>query len=392
MAASWVNVGCSANVDAFVAGAEATRTALSADDPKLLVVFYAITHDPRQVLAGVRSVGDAIPLIGCPTGGEIAGTWAGDGSVVVTALGGPGIAVRTAGVDAAGGDSAALRDAGALAVAPLADLEGGEHRFVLLLTDGQGGNQQDMLRGAYGALGAAIPLVGGCGATTNIGSTVTAPLLYDDRLLPGRAVIAASIASDNPFGIGVRHGWERTGETVEVTSSVRHRVLELDNRPALDVYLERLGAPEKCWKDQGAFQRFSLLHPLGIRRPSGDEVRVVAWPDYEERSISSAADVPEDSVAWLMRGDPASLLDATDQACEEAIGGLGGRPPAGLLVFDCIGRRQAFAVAGGLTDVVRMAEHANGVPLAGFYSHGEIARTKGVTGFHNQALVVLALS
>jgi hypothetical protein len=386
-----VNVGCSANVDSFVAGADAARAALSADDAKLLVVFYAATLDPGQVLAGVRSVGDTIPLIGCPTAGEIAGDRASDGSVVVTALGGPGLTVRTAGVEDPGPESAALRDAGARAVAPLADLTGGEHRFVLLLTDGQGGNQQDMLRGAYGALGAAIPLVGGCGATTNFGASVTAPLLHDDQLLWGRAVIAASIASDNPFGIGVRHGWERTGETVEVTSSVRHRVLELDNRPALDVYLERLGAPEKCWTDQGAFQRFSLLHPLGIRRPSGDEVRVVAWPDYEQRAISSAADVPENSVAWLMRGDPESLLDAADQACQEAIAGLAGRPLAGLLAFDCIGRRQAFA-AGGLTDVVRMAKHADGAPLAGFYSHGEIARTKGVTGFHNQALVVLALS
>ncbi|GAA3387280.1 FIST signal transduction protein [Cryptosporangium minutisporangium] len=391
MAASWVNVGCSANVDSYVAGAEAARAALSADDPQLLVVFFAITHDPEQVLAGVRSVGGAVPLIGCPTSGEIAGDWAGDGSVVVTAIGGPGVTVRTAGVDAAGSASEALRDAGARAVAPLADLTGGEHRFVLLLTDGQGGNQQDMLRGAYGALGAGVPLVGGCGATTNIGSTITAPLLHDDRMLWGRAVVAASIASDNPFGIGVRHGWERTGEAVEVTSSIRNRVLELDNRPALDVYLERLGAPAACWTDQASFQRFSLLHPLGIRRPSGDEMRVVAWPDYDQRSISSAADVPEDCVAWLMRGDPDSLLAAADQACADAIAGLSGRPLAGLLAFDCIGRRQAFA-ADGVTDVARLAAHAGGAPLAGFYSHGEIARTRGVTGFHNQALVVLALS
>jgi hypothetical protein len=30
--------------------------------------------------------------------------------------------------------------------------------------------------------------------------------------------------------------------------------------------------------------------------------------------------------------------------------------------------------------------------VAGFYSYGEIARTSGVAGFHNQTLVVLAIT
>jgi hypothetical protein len=38
-----------------------------------------------------------------------------------------------------------------------------------------------------------------------------------------------------------------------------------------------------------------------------------------------------------------------------------------------------------------VADHAGGAPVAGFYTYGEIARTSGITGFHNQTLVVLAL-
>jgi hypothetical protein len=43
-------------------------------------------------------------------------------------------------------------------------------------------------------------------------------------------------------------------------------------------------------------------------------------------------------------------------------------------------------------EVDRIADHAGGVPVAGFYTYGEIARTHGVNGFHNQTLVVLALA
>lgn len=386
MAATWMSVGCSADGDSASAGSAATRAAVTAPDPKLFVVFYAATHDPAQVLAGVRAVRDDVPLMGCPTAGEIAGEWAGDGSVTVAALGGPGLSVRVAG--ARSPDPNRFEDTGAQIVAPLTEMSGA-HRFALLLTDGQAGNQQDLLRGAYATLGAGVPIVGGSAANNTGGQFAGAPLLCDDRVLHG--AVAASIVSDNPVGIGVRHGWERTDETVTITASGRNQVLELDGRPALEEYLTRLGAPAECWDDPQAFQDFSLLHPLGLPRPSGDEIRSVTLPDYESRAILSAADLPADSVAWLMRGDVDALLDAADRACEDALSGLGGRPAVGLLAFDCVGRRGVLAPAGR-TDVTRMARHAGGASLAGFYSHGEIARTRGITGYQNQALVVLALS
>jgi len=42
-------------------------------------------------------------------------------------------------------------------------------------------------------------------------------------------------------------------------------------------------------------------------------------------------------------------------------------------------------------EISRVAEVAGGAPVAGFYTYGEIARTHGISGFHNQTLVVLAV-
>jgi hypothetical protein len=39
----------------------------------------------------------------------------------------------------------------------------------------------------------------------------------------------------------------------------------------------------------------------------------------------------------------------------------------------------------------RLAASAGGAPVAGFYTYGEIARTRGMRGFHNQTLVVLSI-
>jgi hypothetical protein len=92
-----------------------------------------------------------------------------------------------------------------------------------------------------------------------------------------------------------------------------------------------------------------------------------------------------------MEGDADSVLDATDAACGDSLAALGGRSPLGMLAFDCIARRGVLREAGVRTEIHRLAASADGAPVAGFYTYGEIARTRGMRGFHNQTLVVLSI-
>jgi hypothetical protein len=94
----------------------------------------------------------------------------------------------------------------------------------------------------------------------------------------------------------------------------------------------------------------------------------------------------------IMEGDYDSVLGATDVACEQAVAALGGRLPVGLLTFDCIARKGVLGDDGATAEVGRISNYAPGAPVAGFYTYGEIARTRGVSGFHNQTLVVVAFS
>jgi hypothetical protein len=93
----------------------------------------------------------------------------------------------------------------------------------------------------------------------------------------------------------------------------------------------------------------------------------------------------------MMEGDDASVLDATDAACGDALAALGGQAPLGFVAFDCIARRGVLGETGIQREVGRIASFAGGAPVAGFYTYGEIARTHGISGFHNQTLVVLAV-
>ncbi|MDX6697159.1 MAG: hypothetical protein QOE65_556 [Solirubrobacteraceae bacterium] len=382
----WLAVGRSGAKDGREAGTEAARDALTGPDPRLLVVFGSDTYDLDALLAGIRDVAGDVPLIGCSTAGEIATAGPSDAGVVVTALGGAGFAVSTA---VATGASSRLREAGAEVAASAAEVEDRPHRVLMLLTDGLAGDQQEIVRGAYGVLGASVPLVGGC-AGDDLKMKATHQLHGGEVLRD--AVVAATIASDAPLGIGVRHGWRRVGDPMVVTRSANNRVHLLDSQPALDVYLERLDAPGEAREDAAAFTRFALTHPLGLSRRSGeDQVRFIGEADFEDRSLGCIAEVPQGGLAWFMEGDDASVLSATDAACADALEPLNGTAPLGLFAFDCIARRGVLGDAGIQDEVDRVATSAGGAPVAGFYTYGEIARTHGVSGFHNQTLVVLAL-
>lgn len=382
----WMGVGRSRHDNARSAGAEAARLALVGDEAKLLVVFGAIAYDPAELLAGIRDVADGVPVIGCSTHGEIAPDGPGDGTVVVTAFGGAGLTVSTTAADNISGRQ---RDAGAEVAACVADLDEDQNRVLILLSDGLAREQEEILRGAYDVLGASVPLFGAASAD---GRRMTGTYQLHGNQVLGNGIVAAAIASDGPIGIGVRHGWRRVGDAMIVTRSANGRVQSLDDKPALDAYLDRLDAPADAYHDARVFNRWALTRPLGVQRRSGVEARNLSHDvDFVSRSIGGGGSISEGALTWAMEGDQESILDAHAGACRDAVEALGDQPPLGLVTLGCSGCRAVLGGDGIQRESVHIAGEAKGAPFAGFYSYGEIARTRGVNGFHNQTLVVLAL-
>lgn len=382
----WVGVGHSLDPDPRVAGAAAATEALNERSAALVIVFASDSYDLETLVAAINDSADDAPLIGCSTAGEIATSTAGHSGVVVAALGGEGFKVATS---VRRDLSRRLRGSGTEVAACLSEVADRPHKVLMVLTDGLAGDQQEIVRGIYSVAGAGVPLVGGCAGDD---MKMTSTHQFCGREVLGDAVVAAAIGSDAPFGIGVRHGWETVAEPMTVTKSSDNRVYSLDNRPALDVYLEHLDAPEDAHTDPAAFTNFAMTHPLGLQRRSDEpHVRFIAEADFEERSLVCIAEVPRGAAVWLMEGDDASVLSATDDACRDALEGLGS-PPLGFIAFDCIARRGVLGDAGIQREAQRISAHAGGAPVAGFYTYGEIARTRGISGFHNQTLVVLAVA
>ncbi len=269
-----MRVGRSAARDAQAAGEEAARLALGQDKASLLVVFSSDAYDLEQLVRTISERSGGAPLIGCSTAGEIGASGPEDASVVVTALGGEGFSIATALATSASGR---LRLASAEVAASVSQVAERPHKVLMLLSDGLSGDQQEVVRGAYSVVGAAVSLVGGCaGDDLKMKRTYQ----FHGTQVVTDAVVGAAIGSDSPMGIGVRHGWRRVGEPMLVTGSADNRVFTLDDKPAIDIYLDRLQAPAGARKDAGAFTRFAITHPLGLSRRSGEEVRFVGEANF----------------------------------------------------------------------------------------------------------------
>jgi hypothetical protein len=382
---SWVKVAASTKPGSAEALTEALRALESPAPPKLVVALVAPHFDLATIAEGLYEALPGTQVIGCTTSGEISTEGAMANALVLWALGGDAIRVATG---SGQGDDLGLRNAATEAAQCLDQLERRSNTVLMMLSDGLCGDQMEVVRGAYDVAAIDVPLVGGC-AGDNLAMKHTRQI--HGRQVLTQSVVAAAISSERPLGIGVSHGWTAASEPMLVTGSKGNILSSLEDKPALDVYLDFFNPPENVKTDQAAFADFAATHPIGIRRRDKIEMRHITGFNLQTRELITVAEVPQGALAFLAEGDFNSVLDAAAQSVQSALAALNGEEAVGLFLFDCVSRRAVFTEDRVHEETDLITSTCGNIPMAGFYTYGEICRTKGAGGFHNQTLVTLAI-
>src|SRR4051794_20806595 len=215
----WFGVGSSTDADGFTAGARATAAAVAGrPDAGLVLVFAREYMDMDALIEGVRAhAGATAKIAGCSTVEPMAASGEpADFSVSVVAFGGHGFGYEIAvGRDVAGNE----RAAGGQAASGLALLDH-PHKVLLLFVDALLDDNVEIVRGAYGTAGAAVPLVGGV-ASDNWQFARTYQFAGDSNgveILSG-TVVGVAIGSPAPGGLGGARGWRRARAPLGVSGS-----------------------------------------------------------------------------------------------------------------------------------------------------------------------------
>ncbi|MCE9603118.1 MAG: FIST C-terminal domain-containing protein [Gemmatimonadetes bacterium] len=354
----------------------------SLDGPQTLVLAFgawSLRADPTP-FADLRAAFPRSVIAGCSTAGEIAGATVHDGTVSLAVAEFDRTPLRLAHTpvaDAADSSAAGERLAGML--------QGDDLRAVFILSHGVNVNGTELVHSLAGNLAASVQISGGlAGDDAKFENTW---VIVDG--VPKSGVIAAVgfYGEAITVGVGVDGGWNDFGPDRLITKSEGHVLLELDGKPALDLYRQYLGEFAKDLPGSG------LLFPLSIRRP-GDKapalVRTLLGIDEARRAMTFGGDMPEGATARLMRTTNEQLVNSAVVAIGRATRRLPADHPALVVSVSCVGRR---LLLGERTDeeVETIYEGSPaGSAHVGFYSNGEIA--SGVDGspaeLHNQTITV----
>lgn len=353
------------------------------DSPNTVVIVFGAS-DATSIaapLAQLRTTYAGSHIVGCSTSGEIFGTSIFDGSLAVAVLRFERTQVRHAqSVVRTASDSFG-------AGAELANtLSAPDLRGVLVLSDGLNVNGSDLVRGLNSVLPSSVVVTGGlAGDSDRFKSTW---VLDHGHPLANRVCAVGLYGDAVRVGHGSKGGWDIFGPERSITRSKGNVLLELDGRPALQLYKEYLGERAKGLPATG------LLFPLALRSdPAGPKtlVRTILGIDEAEQSMTFAGEMPQGGLAQLMRANFDRLIDGAALAAGMANSGVDDGATLAIAI-SCVGRRLVLGQRSEEEVEATLSALPRNTLQIGFYSYGEISpHGFGPCELHNQTMTLTTI-
>ena len=373
-----IGTGLSTSPDQRTGALEAAlsaREGLGGEPCDLAVVFASGAHlaAPEAVLEAVHEALAPGHLVGCAAGGVIAARREVEQGTAVS--------VWAAHLD--GGAAATFHavveelEEGTGALAGMPELDGADG--AILLADPATFPTDAVLRFLSEAA-PAVPLIGGLASARTAGGA-TALFLDEDVVEEGAVGVRFDGVEMLPC---VSQGAAPIGPELTITAADGHIILELAGKPALEKLRETIEElpPEDLELVQGGLLMGIVVETNKPDYLQGDFlVRGLVGADPDTGQVAVAAEVRPGQVVRLHARDAESADRDLREALSMRMQALGGRPPAGALLFACNGRgRGLFGHSDH--DAETVADELAGAPAAGFFAAGEIGPVGGETFLH----------
>ena len=268
------------------------------------------------------------------------------------------------------------------------DLLAADLKHVFILSNGISVNGTRFIEGINSVIGSEINVSGGlAGDNGNFSKTYVAD---NDNEFTSDSISALGfygerlITSSGSYG-----GWDSFGIDRVVTKSNENIVYEIDGQPALELYKSYLG--DKSSELPGS----ALFFPLEMRVSEDAEllVRTILGVNESDNSLTFAGNIPEGSFVRLMKTNVNRVIDGAEKAADIIKESMQEVPNL-VIMISCVGRK---LVLKQLTqDEIEAVNQSwpKGTTYTGFYSNGELSKTKGQLGcnLHNQTMTLTAIA
>lgn len=212
------------------------------------------------------------------------------------------------------------------------------------------------------------------------------PALFDEnRDVEGGMLVFLLPSADTVL----EHGYKEPETLVSATATENNHIMEIDWRPAFDVYSERIREQFGVDITRENFYQHAVHFPFGIQRAEGEVLVRIPVALQDDGSLFCVGEIPEQAVLTLLNAPQVGEF----QTAEKLAGSL--CKSTGLcFTFYCAGRLMHLGKDAAVDELRVIAQHIAPRSMAGALSLGEIGSSHqgGYPLFHNGTLVAIELS
>jgi len=399
-----------------LAEARAASPAFEKQTPKLAIVFASIAYEDIAEVPNVigEAIGADVPIVGGSAGATVIGPLGvASRGISIVLLGGDDIAVATENAPLGSPELVDVVPA-AKRIATAADeatKRGLGHYACLVFAPAIFVDGEELVAAVRKGAGARAQLAGGL---TGDELTMDRPRVWARNaeskryeLVRDQAVLTG-IFTKKHVGIAARHGWRAVGPIRTVTRAEGAILYEIDNRPALTVWLEdakKAGATLPETSDAREIALYLANHyEIGIdsngaasvktngkAKPDREGVELIARAPYSittDGGVQMSGSIAEGSRIRVVHASRKDLLRASANAAADAVMRTGSAI-AGALVLACSGR--LAALGDDFPNEPALIRERLAAPIGGACVFGEIAKTeRDADAFFNTTAVVVA--
>lgn len=264
----------------------------------------------------------------------------------------------------------------------LPELDSNTHSCLILL-DGLMVNIPRFLERVYEKYWTNVSYIGaGCGSLT----LKQTPCIFNNTGIYQDA--ALMVTTSENLSLGVKHGWEKIAGPFVANKSDGNQIIELNWRPAFEVYKEVVEANSDYKFEEMDFFSISKGFPFGIYKEGKEDIVRDPISVDENGVLTCVGNISQNVALNILRGDNNKLINNAEIAANEAIKGF----PKDIFVVDCISRvlymEDTFdQELSAVKQVIEMKNNA--LSLEGVLSIGEISSGKdGYLELYNKTIVV----
>lgn len=374
---------------------ECLEAALGPDDTDcdVIVIYASLGHDFEALAKAARELAPSARVLGSSGCGVVGSEGVSESmhDVAIMAIRGDDLAVAT--VDGIYGENSREKSAelGRQLKGANPDVS-----MVLFLASGIDIADDECIAGLESVLGPEVTIFGATSADNMKG--IASYQIIDDTVYEHAAWAVGFADPSLDVLTQATHGFIAVGEPMTVTKSEGNKIIELDGRPAWEVFTERLAlTPDATPGDTIPIGALAEKLPDALAEEYGNEhiLRVVTKRD-EDGTMHFATVCPVGTQLWLTVRDEDRIFSDMDRMMDQMTQRAGDRDVVAVFHADCLARGKYLMGRVMKEELVGRMQYplsTDGIvpPWLGIYGFGEFARLGGANTYHNYTTAIYAL-